>query len=194
MTALISARVDRRRGSSARVSPRGYVAPAILLRVAGSRDMRALWRIRNEQTARYASFNQSYITLAQHAAWTNRKLAEGRTVMFTVSRPHRGIIGYVRFEPVRGSKDSWKISLALAPSERGRGLGVLAIQYGCRLLHAMARPRRIVAEVPKDNWVSFRAFRKARFQLRGSSVQNGRRHWRLVHIYRGSTRPIEMPN
>ncbi|MBI2061851.1 MAG: GNAT family N-acetyltransferase [Nitrospirae bacterium] len=176
------------------MASRGYVPPAILLRIATGRDLRPLWRIRNEQTARYASFNQSYIPLKQHAAWMERKLAEGRTVMFTVSRPHRGIIGYVRFEPIRGARDSWKISLALAPSERGRGLGVLAIQYGCRLLHAMARPRRIVAYIPKENWVSFRAFQKARFRLRGSSIQNGRRHWRLIHTFGGSARSIEMLN
>lgn len=186
--------VDRRARTGPAAAPPGYIAPTIALRIATPRDVRALWRIRNEPTARYASFDQSYIPLRQHVAWMNQKLDEGKTIIFTVSRPHRGIVGYVRFEQARGMRETWKISVALAPSERGRGLGVLAIQYGCRLLHTMLRPKRVVAYVPKDNWVSLNAFKKARFRVRGSALNHGRRHWRLVHTYRGTARPLEMLN
>jgi RimJ/RimL family protein N-acetyltransferase len=140
--------------------------PELVLRRARPADCRLVWRIRNEETARAASLSGDPIPFEAHERWWRRTLEDPSALVYIAS-PHGGSpSGYVRFAL---EDDQATISIALAPSARGRGFGTAAIRAGCAAVLASGTARRIVALVKPGNEASLRAFLRAGFVERPRS-------------------------
>jgi RimJ/RimL family protein N-acetyltransferase len=139
----------------------------ISLRPATAADSRRLWELRNEETARRVSFDADVIPLDDHERWLAARLTQATQAtapIFMVGAPAAESIGYVRFDAVDGEL---RVSVALTPAARGRGLGPLALREAVAALRAQGRRERVVALIRPDNPRSLAAFRRAGFVVAG---------------------------
>lgn len=128
------------RDSSARGNPfRGSVS----LRNATLADCEAVWGWNFAPDVRAMSNDPSIVELAQHAAWFVHRLDEGA---FWIVECEGAAVGCVRI-------DEGTISIALASSARGKGVGRAAILAACE---AWAAP--VTAQIREDNQPSRAAF------------------------------------
>jgi RimJ/RimL family protein N-acetyltransferase len=121
-------------------------------------DRLRLWR--NDPETRARSFSRQEISEAEHLGWLERKLADPACLLLIVEE-NGTPVGQVRLDRV--SAGEAEVSIGLAPSARGRGIGRralgLAAGEGARAL-GVARLR---AEIQEDNQASLHAFAAAGF-------------------------------
>lgn len=142
----------------------------ISLRPATRSDARLIWEWRNEGGSRKASFNDGFITFAQHEVWFTRRLADPNT-QFVVGLDDGGAaFGYVRFDR---QGDGTTVSIAIATDRRGQGLGPELLAAACRAMFTDSSVVRVTALVRKDNPASVATFRRARFTHDGDVVVEG---------------------
>ncbi len=140
------------------------VSGRVTLRLASPEDCRRLWKWRNEQAAREASFNTEHISFEEHVRWFTTKLTDPNTCILIATNADGHEVGYVRFDIVG---DEAEISLSIDRAERGNGYGIAAIKKGSHYLLATRPVRRIVAHIKPTNTRSMVAFERAEFVLRG---------------------------
>ena len=134
--------------------------PKVGVRPATPADARRLWEWRNEPGVRSASFSSAPIPFADHERWLAARLTDPRSAIYIALDDGGREIGYVRFDV---DDDEARISAAIAPALRGRGLGHAAIREGVRAFTAARPDARIVALILRDNRRSETAFLKAGF-------------------------------
>ena len=143
--------------------------PHVTLRPAEARDGSALWKWRNEESVRVASFDPEPIALADHERWFAARLVDPSCAIFVVAVAGRDA-GYVRFD---GDGDEALVSVALAPEARGRGAGPAAIRAAVRALRVRRPGSRVVALIRAGNPRSEAAFRRAGFVAAGLRAVGG---------------------
>jgi sialic acid synthase SpsE/RimJ/RimL family protein N-acetyltransferase len=147
------------------------------LRLAGERDVRAVWEWRNEESAREASFDSEPVPFERHERWYRDRLADPDTLFYVVVAPDERPVGYVRFALAGGEAE---ISVALDASTRGRGYGTAAIRHGCEAVLGGGRAERVVAHVKRGNELSRSAFLRAGFVERRCVELGGEEALELV--------------
>ena len=120
----------------------------VALRTATVADCEAVWEWNFAPDVRAMSNDPSIVDLARHAAWYVDRLARGA---FWIVEHDDLAVGSVRI-------DDGRISIALAPSARGKGIGKRAIAAACL---AWAGP--VVAQIRNDNQLSRAAFEACGF-------------------------------
>ncbi len=143
----------------------GRVARALLsgrirLRPATAADADLLLALRNDPTARDASFEREPITRATHNAWLSSQLDDPARHLF-IGEVGRGPNGVVRFDV---QEKAATISIVLAPGSRGRGIGSRLIALGCMHLRRSVEVRHVDAWIRSGNSASVSAFRNAGFR------------------------------
>jgi len=123
------------------------------------RDLLLAWR--NDPQTRAASRSRGIVEDAEHDGWLASVLAD-RDCTLLVACGADGPLGSVRFD--RAGEEA-EISVVLAPSRRGAGLGTRMIAEATELQLA-SRPelRRVVAEVGPENERSLAAFQRAGYR------------------------------
>ena len=136
-----------------------------VLRPATDDDAAIVWRLRNADDVRKASFDPTPIELDAHRRWFHERLRDGSTRLYLVLDPARDPVGFVRFDV---DDDRAEIAVALTAAARGRGVGRAAIRQGSlAVLGELARVSRVVARVKPGNAASLGAFRGAGFREAG---------------------------
>lgn len=158
------------------------VSDRVTLRPALREDCRRLWKWRNEQAAREASFNTGYISFEDHERWFTSRLPRPDTCILIATNAEGHEVGYVRFDIVG---DEAKISLSIDRAERGNGYGIAAIKKGSHYLLATRPVQRIVAHIKPTNTRSMVVFERAGFVLRGYKQIAGVKAREM--IYKGKT-------
>jgi RimJ/RimL family protein N-acetyltransferase len=133
----------------------------LTLRDAEPGDARLLFEWVNDPVTRAQSFTQAAIAWEDHERWFARKLADARCLLLIAQDRHGLAVGQVRFD--LGEDASAIISVAIAPEQRGRGLGAAAIAGACEALHARHGAIKVLAYIRRDNLASQRAFSRAGF-------------------------------
>ncbi|MBN9004586.1 MAG: UDP-2,4-diacetamido-2,4,6-trideoxy-beta-L-altropyranose hydrolase [Rhizobiales bacterium] len=158
------------------------ISNAVALRRATLEDSQILLDWRNDSETRANSTFSAPIKRSTHIDWLNQKLSDPATILLIGEQA--GIpIGTVRFDPL--SDGAREVSIVLAPTARGRGVGRLLLDAACQLLLTEVEETPIIARIRLGNLRSRAIFEKVGFSverqddeflvlyLRGKSVQHG---------------------
>ncbi|MEO8698592.1 MAG: GNAT family N-acetyltransferase [Kofleriaceae bacterium] len=138
----------------------------IELRLAELADCEQVWQWNFAPEVRAHSKNPRVVTLAEHARWYATHIA--RDIMWIVEAEGQPV-GVVRLDPEHTGA---RISIALAASARGRGIGRHAIALAKSL---WAGP--IVAEVSRTNTASCACFEACGFIAARTTHNLVTYHW-----------------
>jgi UDP-2,4-diacetamido-2,4,6-trideoxy-beta-L-altropyranose hydrolase len=144
------------------------------LRLATSDDLLPLWRLANDAAVRQFSLSPDPITLEEHSAWFQAKLAREETAIWVFDF-HGLILATVRYDRV--DPQTAEVSLSVAPAFRRRGLGTKLLQRNLRLIRDRLGVKRLRAVVRQENVPSARIFVKTGFrqvdvaQVKGHACQ-----------------------
>lgn len=136
-------------------------AEPVALRLARRQDCEAIWRWNFAPDVRAQSRSSEAIAFIEHARWFARRIADGDAPIWVIEEYHQGV-GVVRIDPSEHGppgRRRARISIALAPSARGRGIGRAAVAAACH-----AWQQRIVAEILADNAASRACFEACGFR------------------------------
>lgn len=125
-----------------------------MLRAATLEDCERVWQWNFAADVRAMSNDPTIVELARHTAWYVHRLAQGA---FWIIEHDGEAVGTVRI-------DDGRISIAVAASARGKGIGKRAIAAACE---TWAQP--VVAHVRLDNQPSRAAFEAAGFVSTGDA-------------------------
>lgn len=144
-------------------SPAGLV-----IRLAHEADSRAIWEINRQPSVRQAAFSQDEILWGPHQKWFSKALQDPNR-LFLVGCVEQNLVGVVRLDLMRPAL--LEITVALAESYRGRGLGRTMILRSS-LMGFELRPsaERIRAYVKPGNTKSQKAFEASGYQCEGESL------------------------
>jgi len=160
--------VDRVLAALDAVGAPGDGPPA--LRPAAPEDVGLLWLWANDPATRANSFSRDAIPWETHRAWYRAKLASPDSRLWLLEW-RRVPVGQIRYDRVDGG--TARISFAVAPGYRGRGLGTrllaLSAERACREL-AVGRLEGITLA---RNAASARAFVAAGFAQAGEPTVDG---------------------
>jgi L-amino acid N-acyltransferase YncA len=145
----------------------------IALRPARADDCEAIWRWNFAPDVRARSRRVEVVAFAEHARWFARRLADGHAPIWVIE--HHGVdVGVVRLDPTGHGRA--RISIALAPPARSRGIGRAAVAAAC------VRWRRpIVAEIFADNTASRACFEACGFRAIAADDDLVTYHWDPEH-------------
>lgn len=159
--------------------------PRVRLRAARLSDCERVWQINNETSARAASRSSDPIPLGEHVHWFHRRLVDPDTLIDMIEVDAGRPVGVVRIE---SSGAAAEISLAIDPSERGRGVGGAAVRAAAMEAAERWPGLPIEAWVAEDNPASIRCFEAAGF-TRAGRRPIGRRWFRRYRIHTGGESP-----
>ncbi len=138
----------------------------IKVRPAQLNDAQRIWEIRNEPQARSVAASPEIIPLSQHINWFNNKYFNQSNNFCFVGELDENIIGYCRFDL---DKDQYIISIAVASSIHGKGVGTLLLRQSIEQLQS-SKP--LYAEVRKHNIASIKMFERSGFKKISEDNQN----------------------
>jgi RimJ/RimL family protein N-acetyltransferase len=152
------------------------------LRRATADDAEMLWLWRNDPMTRAQSRNSEPIVWIDHVRWLTDALGDpGRRIF--VAEQHGTPVGTIRFDRLAG-EDADEVSMAVAPGQRGAGIGGAMLKAACAETHAHV----IRASVRADNQASRRLFESCGFAPRGSAEPGFLRYVRQIEDRAGSRR------
>jgi UDP-2,4-diacetamido-2,4,6-trideoxy-beta-L-altropyranose hydrolase len=96
---------------------------------------------------------------AGHLAWFARAIQDPSRLMLIATDGGRKL-GMVRFDK---SGDTWLVSINMAPEERGKGYGRIALNQAVALLRSSVGQCRLSAEIKDGNAGSLRLFQQCGF-------------------------------
>lgn len=132
------------------------------IREATQDDREVIWEWANDPETRAQSFDRSAIPWRDHVAWFEGVLADEYRILVVGCDPEP--VGMVRFD-IDG--DDATISVNLAPTSRGRGLGVRLITEATAWFHER-HPMAVTAWIRPTNLSSVRAFDRAGYRRTSS--------------------------
>ena len=140
---------------------------ALLVRTAGQGDMETIWAWRNDIQTRRVSQDSAPIAWGRHKAWFNSALHDPARLLL-IGELADEPVGHVRFD--RNGESNAVISINLAPSARGQGLGSPLLRGACAQARQTWNGITVVADVSGENLASMRMFTACGF---GLSERNG---------------------
>ncbi|MCQ9163669.1 GNAT family N-acetyltransferase [Arthrobacter sp. STN4] len=143
-------------------------------RLATVDDASILFEWRNDPTVRGVSRNARELTWEGHIAWLQKVLASPLRLLFIVESGRKPI-GTVRFDAHDTDAQRWEVSITIAPSLRGRGLGNAVLASGEAFLFTLQPEARLFAEMLESNEASYRLFTTAGYS--GSIVVAKGHRW-----------------
>jgi len=126
--------------------------------VRGDADLLLAWA--NDPETRANSFNRETIKPEEHRAWLEGRLADGRCWMCLAEDATGRCFGTVRIE----GDEELTVSITIAPTHRGLGLGEKLLSLACAADPHEGR-RILRAEVRPDNAASRKIFEANGFRL-----------------------------
>jgi len=144
----------------------------ITLRPATPGDSEALLAWRNDPDTRRMSRSTAPVSPAEHGAWYAAALADPGRLLWVGESAGRsaGVVGFRLQQAAR-----WEVSITVAPTSRGVGVGARLLAAGMARL-AAERPGSVVtAAVRAENPASRRLFEASGFRLVGEA--DGFRHY-----------------
>ncbi len=139
-------------------------AARLRLRRAGKEDCQLIWEWANDPEARAVSFSPDPIPWESHMRWYAGKADDPNCFFYVAANGSGDPLGQIRFE--RTGREAI-VSVSLAPSARGKGMGSALIVRGAEQFLAESNADLVRAFIKMDNLASARAFEKADFKDAG---------------------------
>ena len=139
-------------------------AARLTLRRAGKEDCQLIWEWANDPEARAVSFSPDPIPWESHMRWYAGKADDPNCFFYVAANGSGHPLGQIRFE--RTGREAI-VSVSLAPSARGKGIGSALIVRGAEQFFAESNADLVRAFIKMDNLASARAFEKADFKDAG---------------------------
>ncbi|MER3395944.1 MAG: hypothetical protein C4318_00535 [Acidimicrobiia bacterium] len=130
----------------------------ISIRKAEHGDVRFLYEIRNDPAVVEASATGRGVEWKSHLLWIDQKLRQGALLFIAVAKGRP--VGYIRFDPLLESSDSYEVAVGLVEAFRQRGIGTSLILKGSLLAESLGASK-LLARIKPDNTASVRAFQAA---------------------------------
>jgi len=134
----------------------------LILRQANLDDAATLLAWRNDTVTRAQSRQSGEIGWDDHCRWLARVIADP-DCLFLMGEGGPQPCGFVRFNR-DASKDFWEVSIAVAPAQRGQGLGRRLLPAAIDVLRASHPDARVLAAVRSGNQASEALFRRCGFR------------------------------
>ncbi len=132
----------------------------VTLRSARDDDSASLRAWRNDPDAVRYSVSRRAVTIAEHERWFRRVQDDSDRFRVWIAEQHGERVGQVRID-ITG--EAGTVSIAVAPTHRGHGVGTAMLRALTESVHAEGAPRVLIALVRSDNAASLRAFEAATF-------------------------------
>lgn len=145
--------------------------PDLNLRDACWAEVRQVWSWNNAADVRRWSLDPQPIPLEEHERWYRAKLDDPAYHMW-IAQADGDDIGVVRVEEAR--EGVGLVSIALAASARGRGLGRRALAGACRAYFQLCPKGTLEAWIDAANEVSAQCFARCGFALARTDTRGGR--------------------
>jgi len=142
------------------------------IRRARAGDVREVWEINNDPEARANAVNRAPIPLDDHTAWFASSLANRARLLWVLPDAADKAVGVVRADVV--DTDA-RISIALAPSARGKGHGQRILGDAIERLRRRADIYSVSAIIRPDNLPSLAIFERLEFHYHRDETLNGER-------------------
>jgi RimJ/RimL family protein N-acetyltransferase len=131
----------------------------LTLRQATIEDAKDLWEWRNDSETRANSRTTAPVAWKDHLAWLTQRMSDSSTALLIGE--YDGLpVGTVRFDPLHDGMR--EISITLAPSARGKGLGATLLEVACRYVNQF-EATGVLARVRETNLRSQAIFEKIGF-------------------------------
>lgn len=134
----------------------------LYFRFAEPEDVKDLFRWRNDEATRQASFNTDKISFEEHKKWFEETLADPKRNLFIICDKQCNKLGQIRFDK---KEDIAEINITINPNYRNQGVGSLALSKSLTICINNIYVKQIIAKVKKDNTASLKAFQKAGFKI-----------------------------
>ena len=141
----------------------GHQEAEVTLRPATEDDSGVLLEWRNDPEAVRFSVSGRAVTPVEHREWLLGRLADPGTFLW-IAQQAGTAVGQVRVDVEDGIGT---VSVAVAPSQRGRGFGSAVLQAMVVEMEPVAGVRRLRALAHAENTASIRAFERAGFHRHG---------------------------
>lgn len=141
----------------------GHRPAEVTLRPATEGNSGVLLEWRNDPEAVRLSVSGRGVTPPEHRKWLSGRLADPGTRLWIAERAGTAI-GQVRVDVADGIGT---VSVAVAPSQRGRGFGSAVLRAMVVEMEPEAGVRRLRALAHAENTASIRAFERAGFHRQG---------------------------
>lgn len=128
---------------------------SLTLRPATRADGEDLLIWRNDPVTRANSLDTAPVERETHFQWLDRTLADPERLVLMAERLGSKV-GMVRFDLCRPGE--WRVSIGVAPSERGRGLGRALLAFAIQRLERGCGPGLLTAEIRETNSASRQVF------------------------------------
>jgi RimJ/RimL family protein N-acetyltransferase len=138
------------------------------LRAAQPGDSRIAWLWRNDHGTRRFSQTTTPITWPRHEAWWRNALGSSDRQLL-IAEVAGAPVAVVRFDRIADGE--FEVSINLAPSARGSGLGARILAEACGKFVQDHAPVRLSATIHHDNPPSRRIFEKLGF-VRSGALSN----------------------
>ncbi|SHN55539.1 UDP-2,4-diacetamido-2,4,6-trideoxy-beta-L-altropyranose hydrolase [Desulfovibrio litoralis] len=146
------------RAISALRGEEGHLLPATL------QYCKQLWPIGNDQRARAMSVMPIPKDFESFEKWFENKVLEKDQPLFFLETPTKEVIGYVSFEKFSQTQEP-TLTLCLAQQWRGKGLGILLLQYGCQaFFRTVKSAKSLDALLPANSGSVYSLFVKKGFE------------------------------
>lgn len=132
-----------------------------VLKPATMADAADLLAWRNDPLVRSSSRNHDVIAWDDHCRWLGRML-DDPGCLFLMAWQDDARVGMIRFNRL-ADKDVWEVSIAVAPTALGQGLGRLILGAGIVRLRGAHPGAVVLAAVLPDNLISEKLFLGAGF-------------------------------
>ena len=132
----------------------------LVARRASAQDEALILEWANDELTRLNAFHPERISAADHHVWFQKRLADPGCHFFVLEMPDGQPVAQVRFDRI---DDGWRISYAVAPSARGRGLGRTALTTALRVMADNVDDDIVMGEVKTFNRASSRVFESLGF-------------------------------
>jgi RimJ/RimL family protein N-acetyltransferase len=146
----------------------------VSLRDATPDDCEQIYAWNFAPDVRRVSGQPTTVQLADHRAWYAARLATAASAPMWVVEDDGVAIGVIRIDDIGGNG---RMSIALAASARGRGIGQRAISAACTV---WARP--VIAQIRDDNSRSRTCFEACGFVAHSTDEHLVTYHWRPEEI------------
>jgi RimJ/RimL family protein N-acetyltransferase len=153
----------------------------VRVRRASPNDAGTLFRWRNDPSARRQFLNPSPVSRVDHDRWFASSLASSRCRIYLAEDTDGHPVGQFRLERRRTGAE---ISVSVARTARGRGVGTLLVRRGTKAAWRELGVRRVVAYVRPENVASAIAFLKAGYRFSRHAVRRGVRTYVFEAVYR----------
>lgn len=154
----------------------------IQLRRASIKDLGFLFKLRNEEAVRSASFNSDPIDLETHRKWFEKKLAGNDCILLIAEMDSRPV-AQVRFD--RLDNGDAEINIAVMEKFRGKGYGTDIIHKSSVMFFGeFPECARIFAYIKSDNAASIRSFTKAGYVFQKETEHKGQKCTEMIFYSR----------